>query len=209
MVTAQVQGTAISSTTTLTVGGQTVHLSFGTGNLISAYSTTQYEMPYTVQAADAANNGVSNVTVTFSLQATAYAPGQLLWDTVNKIWAPHYTTGGFCTPTTVNEYNGVINPTPPPSGVTPVATQIPGAVATTDVGSAITGTGGSATVNLIYPKDHADWVQVALTATATVSGTQNSTTASFVLPGLASDYTTQTVAPPGLFSPYGLSATCY
>jgi adhesin/invasin len=208
IITAQVQGTGISSTTTLTVGGQTVHLSFGTGALITQYSSTQNEMPYTVQAADASNNGISNVTVTFSLQSVAYAPGNLVWDTVNKVYSPFYSTGGFCTPTTVNEYNGVINPTPPPAGVTPVATQIPGAVATTDVGSAITGTAGSATVNLIYPKDHSFWVMVALTATATVAGTQNSTTASFILPGLASDYTTFHSAP-GLVSPYGISSTCY
>ena len=47
---------------------------------------------------------------------------------------------------------------------------------------------GTANVNLIYPKDHAYWVQVALTATATVAGTQNSTTATFWLPGAAADY---------------------
>ena len=213
VVTVQVEGTAITSTTTLTVGGQTVHLSFGTGNTVTNFSTTQYEMPYTVQAADAANNGVSNVIVTFSLQTTAYAPGFLFWNATDKFWEPNYTATngllGFCTPTTVNEYNGVINPTPPPTGVTPVLTQIPGAVATTDVPSATTATGGSATVNLIYPKDHAYWVMVALTATATVSGTQNSTTASFVLPGAAPDYNQQNVTPPGVNSPYGLSTTCY
>lgn len=213
VITVQVEGTAISSTTTLTVGGQTVHLSFGTGNTITAFSSTQYEMPYTVQAADAANNGVSNVTVTFSLQTTAYAPGYLYWNGTDKFWEPTYTATnglfGFCSPTTVNEYNGVINPVPPPSGVTPVVTQIPGAVATTDVPSAITATGGSATVNLIYPKDHAYWVMVALTATATVSGTQNSITSSFVLPGASPDYNQQNVIPPGPISPYGQSTTCY
>ena len=44
--------------------------------------------------------------------------------------------------------------------------------------SATTGADGSAAVTLIYPKDHARWVAVQLTATATVNGTQNSTTAS-------------------------------
>jgi hypothetical protein len=209
LITVQVQSTSITSTTTLTVGGQTVHLSLGTGNQILEFSTTQYEMPYTVQAADAANNGVSNVYVTFSLQSTAYAPGHLVWNTADKFWEPVYTALGFCTPTTVNEYNGVINPVPPPSGVTPVLTEIPGAVATTDVSFATTATGGSATVNLIYPKDHANWVQVALTATATVAGTQNSTTATFILPGASADYNTQNVTPPGVVSPYGNSTTCY
>jgi hypothetical protein len=93
--------------------------------------------------------------------------------------------------------------------VTPVATAIPGSVAATDVSSATTGAGGSASFNLIYPKDHAYWVTVALTATATVQGTQNSTTSSFELLGLAADYDTQTVLPPGRYSPYGQTASCY
>jgi len=208
LVAVQVQGYSITNSTTLTVGGQTVFLSLGTGNTISVYSSTQYELPYTVQAVDAAGNGVNNVTVTFSVLATAYAMGQENWNGTSWL-PPAYTAAGWCTPTTVNEYNGVINPSPIPSGVTPVATNIPGSVAATDVGSASTGNGGTASVNLIYPKNHAYWVKVALTATATVSGTQNSTTANFILPGLASDYTSQSIAPPGQISPYGQSATCY
>jgi hypothetical protein len=118
-------------------------------------------------------------------------------------------TANNCTPTQVEEYNGVINPTPPPAGVTPVPTNIPGSVASTDVSSAVTSATGTASVNLIYPKDHANWVQVALTATATVQGTQNSTTATFWLPGLSTDYTNASVNPPGIISPYGQNATCY
>jgi adhesin/invasin len=216
-VTVQVQGTAITSSTTLTVGGQTVFLSLGTGNQIAPYSTTQYSAPYTVQAVDAAGNGVSSVNVTFSVKSIAYAMGNHHWFTPPGVWQPIYsqtavaTNGfvGFCPATQVLEYNGVINPTPPPAGVTPVLTAIPGAVVSTDVGSVITGAGGTATVNLIYPKDHAYWVEAALTATATVSGTQNSTTANFVLLGLAADYTTQTVSPPGFVSPYGEGTACY
>jgi len=116
---------------------------------------------------------------------------------------------GFCPAAQVQEYNGIINPTPPPANVTPVPTDIPGSVVSTDAGQATTGNGGTATVNLIYPKDHAYWVEVALTATATVSGTQNSTTANFILLGLAADYTTQTINPPGQISPYGEGTSCY
>jgi hypothetical protein len=82
-------------------------------------------------------------------------------------------------------------------------------VVATDVGSATTSTGGTAAVNLIYPKDHAMWVAVALTATATVQGTQNSTTATFFLPILATDIDNPKIDPPGQTSPYGLSTTCY
>jgi hypothetical protein len=209
-IQAQVQGFSVApSTTTLTVGGQAVFLSLGTGNQLTAnYSVTQYEMPYTVQAVDAAGNAVSGVSVTFSVQSIYYYTG-LLDNYVNGSWLPADYKAGPCSPTTVNEYNGTINPIPPPVGVTPVVIAIPGSVVATDVGSAITSKVGTAAVNLIYPKDHAQWVVVALTATATVQGSQNSTTASFILPGLASDYTSQTTSPPGAVSPYGTSLTCY
>lgn len=210
IIEASVQGTAINSTTTLTVGGQTIFLSLGTGNTISDYQAgdpaTQYELPYSVQAVDSSGHGLSGVTITFSVQSVAYAMGFFTY--MSPSWTQTFTANN-CKPTQVEEYNGVINPTPPPSGVTPVLTSIPGSVAATDVSSAATSTGGTAQVNLIYPKDHAFWVQVALTATATVQGTQNSTTATFWLPGLAADYTNQSVMPPGETSPYGENATCY
>jgi len=159
---------------------------------------------------DAAGNGVSNVNVTFSVTSVYYNMGDMhIYHSPPGTWLlPEYTATN-CLATTVKEYNGVINPTPPPANVTPVNTAIPGSVVSTDVGSANTGTGGTATVNLIYPKDHAYWVGVALTATATVAGTQNSTTANFLLPGLASDYASQSIAPPGPISPYGMGTTCY
>jgi Bacterial Ig-like domain (group 1) len=225
IITGTVLATSVTGTTTLTVGGQTVSLSLGTGNLITPLSSTQYEWPYTVQAVDAAGNGVTNVQVTFSVKAIAYAPGAMSWNfvatpttPVSKSWldvgfytavSGNFLAKGFCAPTSVPEYDGLINPTPPPAGVTPVQTNIPGSVVSTDVGSATTGTGGTATVNLIYPKDHAYWVAVALTATATVSGTQSSTTASFVLLGVATDYSNSGTSPPGQFSPYGQATSCY
>lgn len=203
---AGVQGTAISTTTSLTVGGQTVFLSLGTGNTITPLNSTQYSQPWTVTAVDSAGHGLSGVTVTFSVQSTSYDEGYYVF--ISPQWTQHVTASS-CSPTTVQEYNGVINPTPPPAGVTPVATAIPGSVAATDVSTGTTSATGTASFNLIYPKDHATWVTVALTATATVQGTQNSTTASFLLLGLATDYDTQTVPPPGQLSPYGQTATCY
>jgi hypothetical protein len=153
---------------------------------------------------------LSGVTVTFSVQSITYSMGSMP-TYISPSWLPPVYTKFECPATEVYENNGVIvspTPTPPvPSGY--VLTAIPGAVATTDVSSAVTSTGGSAAVNLIYPKDHAYWVSVALTATATVSGTQNSTTATFILPGAAADYATAADAPPGQISPYGVATACY
>jgi adhesin/invasin len=204
---------SITNSTQLTVGGQTVFLSLGTGNTVGdgPNQATQYELPYSVQAADASGAGISGVTVTFSVQAIQYYTGHMVF--ASSIWGPVYAVPApsGCPAVYVYEDNGVIESPAPAPPIPPnyVVTLIPGAVVTTDVSSAVTGTGGTASVNLIYPKDHAYWVQVALTATATVAGTQNSTTAQFILPGLSTDYTSQTVAPPGQVSPYGQSTTCY
>jgi Bacterial Ig-like domain (group 1) len=228
-IAVQVANTSVSSATTLTVGGQTVFLSLGTGNTIIPLNSTQYELPYTVQAVDAAGNGVSNVKVVFSVQSVSYQTGQWVCPAGCTAWQqnitapalhippppvsndPKYVPGiGGCSPTSVYELNGQIQttvPNPVPSNY--VLTAIPGSVVATDVGFATTTAGGTAAVNLIYPKDHALWVAVALTATATVQSTQNSTTSTFFLPILSTDISDPKIAPPGQLSPYGLSATCY
>ena len=219
-----VEKTNVTSATTLTVGGQTVFLSLGTGNTITPLNSTQYELPYTVQAVDAAGNGVSGVSVTFSVESVSYETGEWVcplgsctaWSQAIAAPAiggtdPKMVPGiGGCSPTQVYELNGQIQtsvPSPVPSDY--VLTSIPGNVAATDVGSATTSTGGTAAVNIIYPKDHALWVAVALTATATVQGTQNSTTSTFFLPILSTDIGNPKVTPPGQISPYGESLTCY
>ncbi len=210
-IAVQVLGTNIKNTTTLTVGGQTVFLSLGTGNIVIEYNNTQYELPYTVQAVDASGHGLPGVTVTFSLQSTGYLMGGMP-TYVSPSWLDGliYVPNSVCPNTEVYENNGKIEtsvPNPVPANW--VLTAIPGSVASTDVSSIVTSSVGSGPVNLIYPKDHAYWVQVALTATATVAGTQNSTTASFILPGAAPDYANQSQSPPGQFSPYGQNGTCY
>jgi hypothetical protein len=212
-IAVQVLGTSITNSTQLTVGGQTVFLSLGTGNSIEVGPNplTQYELPYSVQAADASGAGISGVTITYSVTAISYFTGQMVYE--DPLWTAIYSVPApsACPPASVYEYNGVIeSPPPTPVPANYVLTLIPGSVVTTDVSSSVTSTAGTASVNLIYPKNHAYWVQVALTATATVAGTQNSTTAQFILPGLSTDYNSQSVAPPGQYSPYGTSATaCY
>jgi hypothetical protein len=218
VVQATVAGTAVSNTAALTVGGQAVFLSLGTGNTIVALNNTQYELPYSVQAIDSAGNGVNNVQITITVTSLAYGKGSLLYD--GHTWEPEgkfaFTTSsgdpynfslyGYngCRSEDVNN-NGILDPGEDYNGNGKLD---PGLVASTDVGSGTTSSGGSLGFNLIYPKDHAYWVAVGLTAAAIVNGTQSSTTATFWLPGLAQDYSSQTTAPPGANSPYGQAATC-
>lgn len=84
----------------------------------------------------------------------------------------------------------------------------PGFVAAAVPARVQTNTGGTATIRLGYTKDRANWTTVALTARATVQGSEASTTAIVPLSGVGGDYDDQTVTPPGYVSPYGRVATC-
>jgi hypothetical protein len=84
----------------------------------------------------------------------------------------------------------------------------PGGVATVSPSPVTTDSTGTANVTIYYPEDHANWVQVKLTATATVAGTQTTTSAIFYLPILATYLTNTSASPPGAVSPYGTSANC-
>jgi len=226
VVQATVRGTpTVHGSTSLTVAGQTVFLSLGTGNTILSYpnqdpTDTQYELPYSVQAVDNAGHGVGNATVTYTITSLVYLKGKHVFNTT---WAPVPSTSQVVP--TNNGYEpdwylltgiyGCKSEDVNNDGIYALANDYnsngkldPGLIVNTDVAGGTTGADGSAHFNLIYPKDHAYWVGVRLTVTATVAGTQSSTSADFWLPGAAPDYATQTVAPPGLFSPYGQGTTC-
>jgi hypothetical protein len=67
---------------------------------------------------------------------------------------------------------------------------------------------GIATISLIYPRDRAFWIDVDFTIRGVVSGSEASYVGYTVLPGLAADYNSATISPPGLVSPYGTSSSC-
>jgi hypothetical protein len=232
VVDATVQGTAVTGTADLTVGGQTVFLSLGTGNTITALNSTQYELPYAVQAIDAAGNAVNGANVTLTVISVSYEKGAMAWNGTN--WAAVYSVTPACPSEDENpgqagllnppgQNNGILDPGEdggPVTGaefaagyrVNPFGNHNgkldPGLVASVSPGSLTTANGGSGLLNLIYPKDHAYWVSVTLVASTTVQGTQASTEATFLLPGLAGDYSTETIQPPGPVSPYGQANTC-
>jgi hypothetical protein len=230
MVTATVQGTNIQYSTTLTVGGQTVFLSLGTGAIIGENAAkTQFILPYVVQALDSAGNAVTNVSVTLTVHSLPPTGAPALagpdYATLNAFAAyrkGYWFTGtdpntmavcatGWCQTITANCLNEDVDGT----GIYNSSEDLnangvldPGDVAAVSPGSVTTDATGSANINVTYPEDHAEWVQVLLTATATVSGTQTSTTSKFWLPILSTYVTTTTTTPPGVVDPYGLSASC-
>jgi hypothetical protein len=205
-VQATVQGTAISSTAVFTVGGQTVFLSLGTGNTISENAAkTQFIVPYTVQALDAAGNAVDGVTVTMSIRSEEYAKGHWTPGT------PWFKNGGDITvcPNEDSDDDGILDPIEDAGASGNGNGKLdPGGVASTSLGTVVTAGGGSATINVTYPEDHATWVRVTLTAKAVVQGSESTATSSFWLPILASYIASPTVTPPGRISPYGDRLGC-
>ena len=88
----------------------------------------------------------------------------------------------------------------------------PGNVISVNGGSTVTtvrtDATGFALLNLQYAESYAYWVEIDLKVAANVAGTESSTTATFLVPGLSTDYDRETVAPAGQFSPFGNVASC-
>jgi len=167
------------------VGGQTVFLSLGTGAFISENAAkTQFIMPWVVTAVDSAGNPVDGVNITLVVSTLQFGLGS--WSVPPTATAWQQTTNLYCPATTNPVYPGN------------VAAVAPATVTTNESSEP-----GSAAANVIYPEDYADWVQVSLTATATVTGTQSSSSTTFWLPILASYVQAVTSAIPGETSPFG------
>ena len=203
-----------SSSTNLTVGGQTVFLSLGTGNTIDiSQGPAIYQETYTVFAVDSNGAALPNVPVTMAILPVAYGKGKMSCAT---FWFPVYSTAT----TDPDSYNGQEMCLNEDSDYTGNINSIlgkdynnngkldPGNVAVVAPASGITDVNGRLDVKITYPRDHAYWVEVSLVASTTVQGTQSSTTATFILPGASSDYNSCTTAPPGPVSPYGVAAVC-
>jgi hypothetical protein len=206
VVTASIPAAALSQSTTVTVGGQSVFLTLGTGNTVGENSPTAptlFLLPYVVQAVDAAGNGVGGVTISLKVHSTRYQKG--VWVVVSGAWVQVFSTAGNvpCNNEDVNG-NGILDAG---EDFNTNGKLDPGDISAVSPGSVVTDSTGSAALTITYPEDHAQWVEVILTATATATGTESSTSATFALP-IAAKYVTNTQAsPPGQISPYG-THTC-
>jgi hypothetical protein len=75
-------------------------------------------------------------------------------------------------------------------------------------GTFISDIGGFGVVDVLYPQNHARWVDVTLTATTSVQGTEFASSSSFNLPINGDDVDDENEAPPGSSSPFGVLAGC-
>jgi hypothetical protein len=220
-ISATVHGKAITANTTLTVGGQAVFLSLGTGNTIdTSQGVAVYQVTYSVFAVDASGAPVPNTSISLAILPVAYGKGYMVC--VGNVWGPNYTTAAndaanynsqkLCKNEDI-DYTGNINSLGTIGGIPVKDYNVngkldPGNVPVVAPGSGVTNAAGRLDVTITYPRDHSYWYAATLVASTTVNGTQSSTTATFVLAGASTDYGNCLVAPPGAVSPYGQASTC-
>ena len=212
-VDAKVQGTAVAASVQFTVSTKGVFITLGTGNQIEEPNTTTYRYPYSVLVTDSAGGPVANAEVALSVVPTAYYKGSYAWN--GTLWVTTPPTGPC-----YNEdldlngiYDASVDNDENANGLLE-----PGNVVTIDIDAAYvvtstppvakTDSSGFAYFYITYAQEYANWIDVDLTARATVAGSESSNTASFNLDGLASDFTQETVSPPGFYSPYGTARRC-
>lgn len=204
---------SLSAQTTLTVGGQAARIVIGTGNNAGENpERTLNLVPYTAIVTDAAGNPVNGGTISLTAISTGYQKGRynrvdtdgdgVLDSNVISYSATPQNSGAFgCLNEDINldgtlqsgedfNTNGALDPGNPAS--------VPATV-TLDPN-------GQATFNVTYPKSFANWTEIRLAARITVSGTESSASAQFVLPALSGDLAAET--PPGQISPFGQASSC-
>jgi Bacterial Ig-like domain (group 1) len=223
VIKATVQNTAISATTSLTVGGQTVFLSMGTGNTIdTGQGPAVYQVTYTIFAVDSGGAPLPNAPITMKILPVAYGKGVMGGcASGSPNWVAVYATSPNDPyaynnlPLCRNEdtdYTGNINSLGVVNGK-PVKDYNgngkldPGNIAVVSPSTGTTDANGRLDVKITYPRDHAYWVEVMLVASTIVQGTESSTSSTFMLEGALTDYAC-TEGPPGAVSPYGVAATC-
>jgi len=210
-----VDGTAITDDTTLTVSRRELSVLIGTGNEIEKLDSTKNAVPYTAIVSDSSGNPVENVLVQASLVSVRYLKGAYRWS--GSIWEKIPGQGAVCFNEDVNG-NGQLD-TDTGEDLATGGTGYgngdgkltPGnpAVVTFVTAGGKTNAGGNVDMKVTYPRDRSTWLEVRLRVTAAVvAGTEGVAEVSFVLPGLAADYTNQNVAPPGATSPYGAGSDC-
>ena len=201
----------------ITVSRSVLVVRIGTGNEIEKIDTTKNGVPYTVIVSDSSGNPVKDVQIQASLEPLLYFKGFYIWDGSTQ-WVK--SIDQQCANEDTNR-NGDLDPAQgstlgeddPANGIGNGDGKLtPGNAANVTFNTGFetgkTNALGYLDMRVIYPREYASWLQVRLRVTAVVAGTEGVGTATFILPGIAGDYTSATVAPPDVVSPYGTSTTC-
>jgi predicted small lipoprotein YifL len=162
-------------------------ITVGQSNKISASSDdVYYNLPMSVNVVGIDGKPVANQSVTMTIAQLEYYKGFATYVAPGP-WAPVHSV--TCTP----------SGTP----FLPISFTGPTISSTPTTATYVTDSTGKFDFSLRYAKNYAGWLDVAMTATATVSGTTITSLPSFSpLPLLASEVNDVTITPPNQFSPY-------
>jgi hypothetical protein len=205
VLSATVASTSITSTAALTVNQSALFIALGTGNVISNLDPQTYRKDYVAYVTDSNGVAVNGVTLTFKAIPIKYRTGELFYYKDPGVWGYDFKPPTFdgiyeCDSEDKNG-NGILD-----SGEDDNRDGVlwPGNVVALTANSAVT-VNGRAPISLLYAESYARWIELRLTVTATVSGTESKTETDFVILGAAEDFNPATPAPAARFSPFGLT----
>lgn len=208
--------TSIQKSVNVTIGGQALRITLGTGNELVEPNSTTYQLPYVAIVTDANGVPAPNANFRLSVTSVAYQKGSSRFSDTDEngtpdTWVPFYTVipddddpDQFGCPNEDVNKNGILDPGEDTNSNDRLE---PGNVAT--VPSTVTlDDNGTAQFNVTYPQNFAQWVRVRLRAVASVQGTETTSDAVFILPVLADDVDEGGVSPPNATSPFGTIGSC-
>lgn len=215
VITASVQSDPlINAEVSLTVAQRELFISIGTGNTIFEPNSAQYRKEYAVQITDSQGNGVSGVDVQIGILSDYYGKGFWFFPDGGQAWQQEVTI--VCMdedsdPLSPDSRNGILDPGEDNNDSGRIEA---GNIATATPqngnpnGSFTSDASGFGIIDVIYPQEHARWVQVTLEATTAVQGTEFARNSKFWLAINAEDTSDENVEPPGRISPFGILPDC-
>jgi len=206
-IQAEVAGTEIRGTTTLTVNGKSLFITIGFGNTISNLNETTYSKEFSVYVTDANGVAVGNQGVVISVVPEVYYKGSLAVSTESWYVRDRDANGLPLTVCANEDQNrdGVLSLGEDTNGNLQLT---PGNVVVAAPGLVTTDSAGRAKFDLQYGEQFAWWVTVRITASASVAGTESKQSILHYLPMRADDATNVRVTPANHPSPFGRSTSC-
>nr|WP_315430138.1 Ig-like domain-containing protein [uncultured Albidiferax sp.] len=207
---------SISNTMALTVSARALFITIGTSNTITNLDQNTYSKPFSVYVNDANGVAVTNQTIVLSVYPLSYIKGSLTF--TSGAWV-HSSTDTVCVNEDANR-DGIVQATEDDARNVAVSSisvtgagngdgvLTPGLPGFLSPSSVTTDSTGLATFNLNYGEQYAPWLYFEVKARASVSGTESSAVYYYSAAGLASDFTSATVAPSGVTSPFGTATNC-